>query len=194
MLKQYAIGLAKLGEEESIHDLFRHVMVSITVWPSEERKTALHLCWLGTRFTSYPACAMYTRDSTRAFDVARWLPTHYQFHNEPLRVIASVANGMGFYGVDAFVSATNTKQYQRRMRTQEAIVTGRPAKVNSRTGRWTTAGADDDDADESLADGDESRITEISTQPVPTKSSPISEMFYGYLMLCAGSYQPAMGT
>lgn len=127
------------------------------------------------------------------FDIARWFPTHYQFHNEPLRLISSIANGLGFYGVDAFVSATNTKQYQRRMRTQEAIVTGRPAKVNPRTGRWTTVGAEDDEADETI-DGDEPRLGSTNAQQVPTKSSPISEMFYGYLMLCASSYQPAMGT
>lgn len=49
LLIQYAVGLAKLGgEEEAIHDMFRHIMVSNTVWPSEERKMALHLCWLGT--------------------------------------------------------------------------------------------------------------------------------------------------
>lgn len=135
---------------------------------------------------------MYTRDSARVFDVARWFPTHYQFHNEPLRLIASIANGMGFYGADAFVSATNAKQYQRRMRTQEAIASGKPAKVNPRTGRWTVLG-EDDDADESMADPDETHLTASHIQPTPTRASLISEMFYGYLMLCASSYQPAMG-
>ena len=137
---------------------------------------------------------MYSRDYIRVFDVARWFPTHYQFHNEPLRLITSVANGMGLFGVDAFVSATNTKQYQRRMRTQEAVASGHPAKFNARTGRWTTAGADDDDFDETMADGDDTRTLGTTPQPIQTKPSPISEMFYGYLMLCAGSYQPAMGT
>ncbi|WFC97699.1 hypothetical protein MYAM1_000418 [Malassezia yamatoensis] len=153
LFMKYAVALAKIGgEDEVINDMFRHVMVSNTVWPSEERKTALHLCWL-----------------------------------------ASVANGTGLYGVDAFVSATNTKQYQRRMRTQEAIANGRPAKINPRTGRWTTAGAEDDDQDDTIADGEPSRAWDMQPQPAPTKPSPISEMFYGYLMLCAGSYQPAMG-
>lgn len=150
---------------------------------------ALHLCWL--------ACAMYARDAARVFDIARWFPTHYQFHNEPIRLIASVANGLGFYGVDAFVSATNTKQYQRRMRTQEAIASGKPAKVNPRTGRWTTVGADDDEdggADDMALDPDDRVAENATVQPLPTRPSPISEMFYGYLMLCASSYQPAMGT
>ncbi|WFD41783.1 hypothetical protein MPSI1_000419 [Malassezia psittaci] len=185
LFMKYAVALAKIGgEDEAINDMFRHVMVSNTVWPSEERKTALHLCWL--------ACAMYSCDFARVFDVARWFPTHYQFHNEPLRLIASIANGTGLYGIDAFVSATNTKQYQRRMRTQEAIANGRPAKINPRTGRWTTAGAEEDDQDDSIADGEPSRAWDMQPQPAPTKPSPISEMFYGYLMLCAGSYQPAM--
>ncbi|KAL4400990.1 transcription factor TFIIIC complex protein [Malassezia pachydermatis] len=183
LFMKYGIGLAKIGgDDEAIHDLFRHVMVSNTVWPSEERKTALHLCWL--------ACAMYLRDAPRVFDIARWFPTTFQFHNEPLRLIASLANSLGFYGVDAFVSSTNTKQYQRRMRTHEAIVAGQPAKVNPRTGRWTIAGVDDEDDV-----GDESTLTlaRAPAQVPPTKSSPIGEMFYGYLMLCANSYQPAMG-
>lgn len=182
LFMKYGIGLAKVGgEDDTIHDMFRHVMVSNTVWPSEERKMALHLCWI--------ACALYSRDAMRVFDIARWLPTTYQFHNEPLRLMASLANSLGFYGVDAFVSATNTKQYQRRMRTHEAIVTGSTARVNSRTGRWTIAGVGDEEEEE---DEDES-ITPTHTQQLPTKSSPIGEMFYGYLMLCANSYQPAMG-
>ncbi|WFD30193.1 hypothetical protein MSPP1_001210 [Malassezia sp. CBS 17886] len=231
LFMKYGVALAKLGgEEETINDMFRHVMVSNTVWPSEERKVALHLCWL--------ACAMYARDYVRVFDIARWFPTHYQFHNEPLRLTASLANGLGFYGVDSFVSATNTKQYQRRMRTHEAVVTGRPAKVNPRTGRWTMAGVDEEDEPalgskggggrggaagwgecdaESArgADGSEGELQERSegawgepqdgdandlptleppaAQSQPTKPSPIGEMFYGYLMLCANSYQPAMG-
>lgn len=134
------------------------------------------------------ACALYAQDPARVFEIARWFPTTFQFHNEPLRLITSLANGLGFYGVDAFVSSTNTKQYQRRMRTHEAIVAGEPAKINQRTGRWTIAGVDEDDE----AGGEE--FTEHSkTQPPPSKSSPIGEMFYGYLMLCANSYQPAMG-
>ena len=94
LFMKYGIGLAKMGgEDDTIDDMFRHVMVSNTVWPSEERKLALHLCWL--------ACALYARDPTRAFEIARWLPTTYQFHNEPLRLISSLANSLGFYGVDA---------------------------------------------------------------------------------------------
>lgn len=183
LFMKYGICLAKAGgEDEAIHDMFRHVMVSNTVWPSEERKLALHLCWL--------ACSLYARDFTRAFEIARWLPTTYQFHNEPLRLISSLANSLGFYGVDAFVSSTNTKQYQRRMRTHEAIVTGGPTKVNPRTGRWTMVGADEDD-DKSLGAGE--LVGKIQAPTPPTKSSPIGEIFYGYLMLCANSFQPAMG-
>ena len=190
LFMKYGVALAKLGENEAIDDMFRHVMVSNTVWPSEERKLALHLCWL--------SCALYARDPVRVFDIVRWLPTHYQFHNEPLRLIISIANGLGFYGVDAFVSPTNTKQYQRRMRTHEAIVAGKPARINPRTGRWTTVGADEENDpagdDISLEPAGGSQAQPKLQQPVPTKSSPVGEIFYGYLMLCANSYQPAMGT
>lgn len=49
LFMKYGIALAKVGgEEDAIHDMFQHVMVSNTVWPSEERKMALHLAWLGT--------------------------------------------------------------------------------------------------------------------------------------------------
>lgn len=190
LFMKYGVALAKLGENEAIDDMFRHVMVSNTVWPSEERKLALHLCWL--------SCALYARDPVRVFDIVRWLPTHYQFHNEPLRLIISIANGLGFYGVDAFVSPTNTKQYQRRMRTHEAIVAGKPARINPRTGRWTTVGADEENDpagdDISLEPAGGSQAQPKLQQSVPTKSSPVGEIFYGYLMLCANSYQPAMGT
>ena len=181
LFMKYGLALAKLGEHDVANDMFRHVMVSNTVWPSEERRQALHLCWL--------ACAMYARDHVRVFDVARWFAATLQFSNEPLRLITSLANGAGFYGVDGFVSATNAKLYQRRMRTHEAIVAGRPARINQRTGRWTLVGqgiGDDDD------DDDESRAS-FPVQPLPTKSTPIGEMFYGYMMLCASSFQPAMG-
>lgn len=140
---------------------------------------------------------MYSRDFVRAFDIARWLPTTYQFHSEPLRLITSIANGFGFYGVDAFVSPTNTKQYQRRMRTHEAIVTGKPARINPRTGRWTTVGAEEEDDaagdDISVDDSKVQSALVAKAQPVPAESSPAGEIFYGYLMLCANSYQPAMG-
>ncbi|WFD05863.1 hypothetical protein MVES1_001197 [Malassezia vespertilionis] len=188
LFMKYAIGLAKLGEHAAIHDMFRHIMVSNTVWPSEKRKMSLYLCWL--------ACAMYARDHARVFDIVRWFPTHFQFHDEPLRLIASIANAMGFYGVDAFVSATNTKQYQRRMRTHEAIVSGKPAKINTRSGRWTMAYTGEDEEQGAEEQEDESRLApgiSSKAQPLPTQSSPIGEMFYGYLMLCANSYQPAMG-
>lgn len=57
LLIQYAVGLAKVGDEDdAIHDLFRHIMVSNTVWPSEARKTALHLCWLGTSMINQSLC------------------------------------------------------------------------------------------------------------------------------------------
>lgn len=47
LFMKYGIALAKVGgETEALHDMFRHVIVSNTVWPSEERKLALHLCWL----------------------------------------------------------------------------------------------------------------------------------------------------
>ena len=111
----------------------------------------------------------------RVFDIARWFPTTYQFHNEPLRLIASLSNSLGFYSVDAFVSSTNTKQYQRRMRTHEAIVHGLPAKVNPRTGRWTIVGVD---AEEEPIE-DES-LHQIRAQPPPTCPSPIEEIFYGW--------------
>lgn len=183
LFMKYGIGLAKMGgEDDAIDDMFRHVMVSNTVWPSEERKLALHLCWL--------ACALYARDPTRAFEIARWLPTTYQFHNEPLRLISSLANSLGFYGVDAFVSSTNTKQYQRRMRTHETIVSGGPIKLNPRTGRWTMMGVDEED-DKGM--GNDDLVGKVQAQAPPTKSSPIGEIFYGYLMLCANSFQPAMG-
>ena len=209
LFMKYGIALAKVGnEDEAVNDMFRHVMVSNTVWPSEERKLSLHLCWLGTYslraysttallslthtvLTIHLACALYSRDFARAFEIARWLPTTYQFHNEPLRLITSLANSLGFYGVDAFVSSTNTKQYQRRMRTHEAIIMGRPAKVNPRTGRWTMVGVDDDD--EKGAAGTDEYSNTTKAQVPPTKSSPIGEIFYGYLMLCANSFQPAMG-
>lgn len=48
LFMKYGIGLAKLGnEDDAVNEMFRHVMVSNTVWPSEERKLALHLAWLG---------------------------------------------------------------------------------------------------------------------------------------------------
>ena len=193
LFMKYGISLAKVGnEDEAINDMFRHVMVSNTVWPSEERKLSLHLCWLGTYslraysttallslthtvLTIYLACALYSRDFARAFEIARWLPTTYQFHNEPLRLITSLANSLGFYGVDAFVSSTITKQYQRRMRTHEAIIMGRPAKINPRTGRWTMVGVDDDD-EKGAAGADECSNTTYALVP-PTKSSRFRERF-----------------
>lgn len=182
LFMKYGLALAKMGDHEMVHDMFRHVMVSNTVWPSEERRQALHLCWL--------SCAIYARDYAKMFDIARWFAATLQFNNEPLRLIASLANGAGFYGVDGFVSATNAKLYQRRMRTHEAIVAGRPARINQRTGRWTLVGQGNDGDDDE--DDDESRAS-FPVQPIPTRSTPIGEMFYGYMMLCASSFQPAMG-
>jgi len=52
LFMKYGIALAKVGgEDDAIHEMFQHVMVSNTVWPSEERKMALHLAWLGTYTT-----------------------------------------------------------------------------------------------------------------------------------------------
>lgn len=49
LFMKYGIALAKVGgEDDTIHEMFQHVMVSNTVWPSEERKMALHLAWLGS--------------------------------------------------------------------------------------------------------------------------------------------------
>ena len=89
LFMKYGLALAKLGDHEMVHDMFRHVMVSNTVWPSEERRQALHLCWL--------SCAIYARDYAKMFDIARWFAATLQFNNEPLRLIASLANGAGFY-------------------------------------------------------------------------------------------------
>ncbi len=117
LFAKYSFLLAKSGEPAAvINSLMNSLHTSAVVWGNFDRMLVVQLSWL--------SCALYTRDWPTVWCGVRWLAQEMQFHNLPLKLGASIANGGGFYGLGRMINNNDLKFYQRRMRQGEAVARG----------------------------------------------------------------------
>jgi hypothetical protein len=93
----------------------------------------------------------------------------YQFHNEPLRILLTMANATGFSTLNVYSQPNNLKFFLRRSRIHEGVVQGVKVGYNTSQGHWvvdeklfqsTTRDSDDeDDSDE--GDGSNMKKTTV---------------------------------
>ncbi|PWN18991.1 TPR-like protein [Microstroma glucosiphilum] len=114
MFVKHAFVLTKIGDHGAASDLLEHVLSSHVATSSESRRMTLTL--------AQAACGFYARDFSPPFEVLRQLTSHWQFHNMPIRLLASLSHISGFYGLDAYTSHKIQKLLVRRSRVHEVIV------------------------------------------------------------------------
>ncbi|KAJ1030979.1 hypothetical protein NDA18_002204 [Ustilago nuda] len=129
LFSKYSFLLVKSGESMAVvNSLFQSLHTSAVVWGIFERMIVVQLSWL--------SCALYARDWPTVWSSVRWLAQEMQFHNLPLMLGASIANGTGFHSLGRLISNNDLKFYQRRMRQGEAIARGAPCKFSTHSKRW----------------------------------------------------------
>ncbi|UZJ52356.1 hypothetical protein CBS101457_001676 [Exobasidium rhododendri] len=128
LIMQYAFVLTKVGEFETAEGVINSVLKSSVVWTDEERKRSVQIC--------LASCALYAQQYGKTFDHLTFLTTEYQFHNEPLRIIFTLANSIGFSSFSFLNEQSSLKKFHRRIRIHDVIAQG-GACVFSRTNkRW----------------------------------------------------------
>jgi general transcription factor 3C polypeptide 3 (transcription factor C subunit 4) len=65
-----------------------------------------------------------------------FLTTEYQFHNEPLRIIFTLANSIGFSSLSVLTEQASLKKYHRRIRVHDVIAQGGPCVFSRTNKRW----------------------------------------------------------
>ncbi|SNX81647.1 related to transcription factor TFIIIC subunit [Melanopsichium pennsylvanicum] len=249
LFAKYSFLLVKSGEPVSVvNSLFHSLHTSAVVWGIFERMLVVQLAWL--------SCALYARDWPTVWSGVRWLAQDLQFHNLPLKLGASIANGTGLHSLGRLIANNDLKYYQRRMRQAEAVARGAPCKFSTQNKKWIVAGAATSSLTEqsgkenggaeagsrnlveearrrAAADGDEEEASVLPSDTDgesddshigyrrdshaarqdsagmrdikgdrpdealavrlarPSKPSPLAEMFYGYMLLYSGGFQPS---
>jgi len=94
----------------------------------------------------------------------------YQFHNEPLRMLLTMANATGFSTLNVYSQPNNLKFFLRRSRIHEGVVQGVKVGYNTSQGHWvvdeklfqsTTRDSDDeDDSEEGDSSGKKTAIVD----------------------------------
>ncbi|KAJ1030337.1 hypothetical protein NDA16_001247 [Ustilago loliicola] len=129
LFSKYSFLLVKSGESMVVvNSLFQSLHTSAVVWNIFERMIVVQLSWL--------SCALYAKDWPTVWSSVRWMAQEMQFHNLPLKLGASIANGIGFHSLGRLISNNDIKFYQRRMRQGEAIARGAPCKFSTHSRRW----------------------------------------------------------
>ncbi len=165
------------------------------------------LFWLPTTF--HLVCAIRSRHYQNVMEHCQKLFKDHQFNNDPFRfLLAALSNG-GLDANEAFVATNFQKVALREMRLWEANARGDPLVLRQNGARWIAIQSDevvDDDENPGVEDGTsmkkgkkaESRtpksFTPLEHSPIPVrpkKMSPLVYSCYGYVMLCARSYQSA---
>lgn len=129
LFAKYSFLLVKSGEPISVvNSLLQSLHTSAVVWGVFDRMLVVQLSWL--------SCALYARDWPTVWSAIRWLAQEMQFHNLPLKLAASIANGTGIHSLGRLISNVDIKFYQRRMRQAEAVARGAPCKFSTYNRRW----------------------------------------------------------
>lgn len=129
LFSKYSFLLVKLGEPTTVvNSLMQSLHTSAVVWGNFDRMLVVQLSWL--------SCALYARDWPTVWSGLRWLAQEMQFHNLPLKLAASIANGAGFHSLGRMISNNDVKFYQRRMRQAEAVAKGAPCTYSMKNKRW----------------------------------------------------------
>lgn len=90
--------------------------------------TLIHLLYIG--------CALYAKDYVKMVTQIKFLTFAYQFHNEPLRILLTLANAVGSASLSALTQPNNLKTFLRRSRIQEVIVQGGACTYQRTNKRW----------------------------------------------------------
>ena len=134
----------------------------------------------------------------------------HQFNNDPFRfLLAALSNG-GLDANEAFIATNFQKVALRELRLWEANARGDPLVLRQNGARWIAIQGDDgldDDENPGTEAGTSMRKVKKATEPKtaksftpqedsptpvrPKKMSPLVYACYGYVMLCARSYQSA---
>ena len=125
---QYAFVLTKVGEFDAACEVIERVIKSNVIWTDEARKTAVQLC--------LASCALYAQDYGAVIEQIKFLTFDYQFHNEPLRILLTLANSMGYASAAALSQPNNLKNFLRRSRIHEVLVQGGNCSFARVTRRW----------------------------------------------------------
>ena len=134
LFAKYSFLLVKSGEPIAvISSLFQSLHTSAVVWGIFDRMLVVQLSWL--------SCALYARDWPTVWSCIRWMAQEMQFHNFPLKLGASIANGTGFHSLGRLISNNDLKFYQRRMRQAEAVARGAPCRFSTHNKRWQVPAA-----------------------------------------------------
>lgn len=128
LLAQYALVLTKVDEYDNAIALLDQAGDSTVIYNNYSRKQMIALCKV--------SCALYARDAPTVVDSLKLFITSYQFHNEPLRIMLTIANSTGFYTQAAFSAPSNLKTFLRRSRIHESIVQGCRCSFNTSTRKW----------------------------------------------------------
>jgi general transcription factor 3C polypeptide 3 (transcription factor C subunit 4) len=129
LIMQYAFVLTKVGEFDTAYEVLNRVKKSSVIWTDEERKASIQLCTV--------ACALYAQEYSVAIEAIKFLAFDYQFHNEPLRILLTLANSMGIASLAVFSQPNNLKTFLRRSRIHEVIVQGGKCEFTKKNnGRW----------------------------------------------------------
>ncbi|EPQ28789.1 uncharacterized protein PFL1_03592 [Pseudozyma flocculosa PF-1] len=126
LFARYAMVLTKIGGEQAmVNEVMQGFLDCNVVKGSYRRTMTVRLAWL--------SCALYARDYDTIFRCIRWLCQEHQFHDQPIRLLASITNALGQQSLSRFVHNPDVKFYQRRMRQIEAIVHGLTCYFSDKT-------------------------------------------------------------
>ncbi|GAC73563.1 RNA polymerase III transcription factor TFIIIC [Moesziomyces antarcticus T-34] len=129
LFAKYAFLLVKSGEGMGmVNSLLQSLHTSAVVWGNWDRMVVVQLSWL--------SCGLYARDWSTVWGCLRWMAQEMQFHNFPLQLAASLANGTGFHSLGRLISNNDIKFYQRRMRQGEAVARGATCRFSTHNRRW----------------------------------------------------------
>ncbi|PWN38777.1 TPR-like protein [Ceraceosorus guamensis] len=126
LFMKYAFVLTKMGNVQEAYEILSHIATVNVFWNSQDYSLVINL--------THVACALYARDAYTMLETARQLAVTWQFHAEPLRIVTTLANTLGFYAIDSYTAPHAQKSLLRRNRIHEAMVAREPHHF--RNDRW----------------------------------------------------------